>query len=449
MGRGEQGTSGSGRVGARAAVAQAPAGAVGSETPAELIYDWNEVAPRSCSLDPPLAIELNDETLRDGLQCPSVLQPSLAEKQAFLRLLPQIGIDAADIGYAGASEAALDHVVGLARTIADERLPIRANCAGRTHVNDIDPIAEAQQRSGVPIDAALFIGSSPIRQWVEGWDVSRLVRTVEGAVVYAVRAGLEVMFVTEDTTRARGEDIATLYLAAADAGATRFCVSDTVGQATPGGVQQIVQFLAGVLAAHGFSGAAIDWHGHRDRGLDVVNALAALSAGARRVHGCALGIGERVGNTALDLVLVNIALLGWKELDLLGLPAYCRVASEMTGVPIPRNYPVIGQDAFATSTGVHAAAVAKAYAKGDAWLADRVYSAVPASLVGRSQEISVGPMSGKSNVVYWLRAHGFDPTPARTAAILEAAKRSSHVLGDDEATHIAEAAGRRRARKAV
>lgn len=406
----------------------------------DLIYDWNELAPLSASLDPPAAVELNDETLRDGLQCPSVLQPSLQEKQQFLRQLVPIGIGSADIGYAGASTGALEDVVKLARTVADEHLQIELNCAGRTHVDDINPIAEAQQRSGVSIGAALFIGSSPIRQWIEGWDMAGLARTIERAVSYAVHAGLEVMFVTEDTTRARAEDIATLYLAAAGVGAKRFCISDTVGQATPGGAQRLVHFLADELAAHGFDGTAIDWHGHRDRGLDVMNALAALSAGASRVHGCALGIGERVGNTALDLVLVNVALLGWKDLDLSSLPEYCRIASEMTGVPIPRNYPVIGQDAFATSTGVHAAAVVKAYAKGDAWLADRVYSAVPASLVGRKQEISVGPMSGRSNVRYWLREHGFEPTAERMEAILEAAKHASRVLDDAEATRIAEAA---------
>ncbi len=406
---------------------------------ADLIFDWNELAPRSCTLDPPAEIILNDETLRDGLQGPSVLQPTVEQKQVFLRSLVPVGVTCADIGYAGASEGLLDDVVTLAKTIADEHLPIEPNCAGRTHVHDIDPIREAQERSGVAIQAALFIGSSPIRQWVEGWDIPTLVRITEEAVGYAVKAGMDVMFVTEDTTRARGEDIEALYLAAANAGASRFCISDTVGQATPGGVQRIVHFLAEQLSSHGFDGTAIDWHGHRDRGLDVVNALAALSAGATRVHGCALGIGERVGNTALDLVLVNVALLGWKQVDLTRLPEYCRVASEMTGVAVPNNYPVLGEDAFATSTGVHAAAVAKAYTKGDAWLADRVYSAVPASLVGRRQHISVGPMSGKSNVLFWLREHGFDPTPERTEAILEAAKHTSHVLADEEATHIIEA----------
>lgn len=427
------------KMGSLEGAAVSPGEARVAGRPLDLIYDWNELAPRSCSFEPPDVIVLNDETLRDGLQSPSVLQPTLEEKQAFLRCLAPIGIGAADIGYAGAGGRALEDVVRLAETIAEERLPIMPNCAGRTHVDDIVPILEAQQRSGVAIQAALFIGSSPIRQWVEGWDVSGLVSITENAVRYAVNDGLEVMFVTEDTTRARGEDLSALYLAAAEAGATRFCISDTVGQATPSGVQQVVRFLADRLTEHGFDGAAIDWHGHRDRGLDVVNALAALAAGATRVHGCALGIGERVGNAALDLVLVNLSLLGWKDLDLSLLPEYCRVASEMTGVPVARNYPVIGEDAFATSTGVHAAAVAKAYAKGDAWLADRIYSSVPASLVGRKQQISVGPMSGKSNVLYWLREHGFDPTPERTEAILEAAKHAEHVLCDEEIIQIIEA----------
>src|SRR5215472_8862472 len=201
-----------------------------------LIYDWNRVPPFTCQFDPPELIELNDETLRDGLQGPSVLQPTLEQKLAFLRLLPQLGISSADIGYAGASKAALEDVVVLAKTIIDERLPVKPNCAARTHEADITPILEAQQRSGQAIEAALFIGSSPIRQLVEGWDVSFLLKTIENAVSYARSRGLSVMFVTEDTTRARPEHIASMYLTASEAGASRLCISDTVGYATPSGV---------------------------------------------------------------------------------------------------------------------------------------------------------------------------------------------------------------------
>jgi len=397
-----------------------------------LIYDWNQVPPFTCQFDPPERIELNDETLRDGLQSPSVLQPTLEQKLTFLRLLPQLGIGSADIGYAGASKAALEDVVALAKTILDERLPINPNCAARTHEADITPVLEAQQRSGQAIQAALFIGSSPIRQLVEGWDESFLLKTIEKAVSYARRNDLSVMFVTEDTTRARPEHVAAMYLTAARTGASRLCLADTVGHATPTGVQRLVEFLREQLQSAGFGHLMLDWHGHRDRGLDVVNSMAALSAGANQVHGCALGIGERVGNTAMDTLLVNLVLQGWMDQDLSALDEYCRLASEMTGMPISRNYPIMGEDAFTTSTGVHAAAILKAQAMGDAWLEDRVYSSVPAALVGRRQVITVGPMSGQANVVAWLKDHEMEPTPSSIALILQAAKKTSHVLSDDE-----------------
>ncbi len=327
-------------------------------------------------------------------------------------------------------------MVALAKTIVTEKLPIQPNCAARTHETDIKPILEAQQRSGLAIEATLFIGSSPIRQLVEGWDVSHLLKTIEAAVTYAQGHGLTVMFVTEDTTRAQPEHLAAMYLTAARSGAARLCLADTVGHATPSGVQRLVLFLREHLQNAGFGDLKLDWHGHRDRGLDVVNSLAALSAGAERVHGCALGIGERVGNTAMDTLLTNLVLLGWIEQDLSALDAYCRLASEMTGMPIPRNYPIMGDDAFTTSTGVHASAVVKAQARGDTRLADWVYSSVPASLVGRRQIITIGPMSGQANVVAWLRGHGIESAPALDAAILAAAKQATHVLSDDEIRRV-------------
>jgi 2-isopropylmalate synthase len=397
-----------------------------------LIYDWNQLSPFTCHFNPPQLIELNDETLRDGLQCPSVLQPTLEQKLAFLRLMPKLGIGSADIGYAGASKSALDDVVVLAKTILEEHLTVKPNCAGRTHEADINPILEAQQRSGQAIEAALFIGSSPIRQFVEGWDLSFLLKTIEKAVLYAHSHNLSVMFVTEDTTRALPEHIAAMYLTAAEAGASRLCIADTVGHATPSGVQHLVEFLREHLQGAGFGNLMLDWHGHRDRGLDVVNSMVALSAGASRVHGCALGIGERVGNTALDTLLVNLVLQGWMDQDLSMLDEYCKVASEMTGVPIPRNYPILGDDAFVTSTGVHAAAILKAQAKGDTWLEEHVYSAIPASLVGRHQTITIGPMSGQANVMAWLKDHQIEPTPSRITLIMNAAKQTTHILSDEE-----------------
>jgi len=395
----------------------------------EYLYDWNVVGEGE--ITPPATVEIDDETLRDGLQSPSVRQPNLGEKLDILHRMEGLGIDAADIGYPGAGQAILDHVVALAEEIDNEGLAIKPNCAGRTHPSDILPISEAQQRSGVAIEASLFLGSSPIRQYVEGWDVDFLARTTEEAVTLARNEGLEVMYVTEDTTRAKADVLRKVYTTAIEAGARRICLSDTVGHATPWGARALVGFARQIVADSG-EDVKIDWHGHRDRNLSVINSLAALSAGADRVHGCGLGIGERVGNTPMETLLMNLSLLGWIDADLRGLPAYCEAVSKATDTPVPNNSPVIGKDAFETSTGVHAAALLKALRTGDEWLANRIYSGVPADELGREQEITVGPMSGKANAVAWLTKRGYSCDEPTIDKILDAAKVSDHVLREDE-----------------
>jgi 2-isopropylmalate synthase len=342
-----------------------------------------------------------------------------------------LGIEKAVISYPGAGPQALADTIALLEEIGRCGLRIDPGCAGRTTPADIHPIAEAQQRSGVAVTACVFIGSSPIRQYVEGWDLDFLLRTTEDAVGLARQLGMEVMFVTEDTTRARPEHLRALYTTAIEAGARRINLCDTVGHATPWGVRSLVRFMRGVVAATG-ERVSIDWHGHRDRGLDLINSLVALAEGTDRAHGCGLGIGERVGNTPMELLLVNLKLLGWSDRDLRGLPAYCQAVSEATGVEIPAGYPVVGKDAFNTSSGVHAAAVLKALHRGDAWLADRVYSSVPAAECGKEQLITVGPMSGQANVLAWLERHGLDADAETVDRILSAAKASNHVLRDEE-----------------
>ena len=396
----------------------------------ELIYDWNRAG--EADLRPARGrVELNDETLRDGLQSPSVRTPSIEQKLGILHEMVALGIDALDLGLPGAGPHVVRDVLALAREIADRKLPISPNCAARTVEADIKPIVEISQQAGIPIEAATFIGSSPIRQYAEGWTIDRMLELAEKAVSFAVKQGLPVMFVTEDTTRAHPDDLRRLYTAAVEAGARRVCISDTVGHATPDGARAVTRFIREVVDSTGEQ-VAVDWHGHRDRGLGEINALAAAAAGADRLHGTALGVGERVGNAPMDLLLVNFVLLGWRDFDLSRLPEYCRKVSEATGVPFPDNWPVVGIDAFRTGTGVHAAAILKARAKGDDWLADRIYSGVPASLVGRHQLVEVGPMSGESNVVFWLQSHGIEPRPELVAAIFQRAKASSTVLGEEE-----------------
>jgi 2-isopropylmalate synthase len=391
-----------------------------------LIYDWN----KTDRPHPPVVL-LDDETLRDGLQSPSVRSPTIEEKLRILHLIDRLGIDTADIGLPGAGMHVVRDVERLAREISTQRLHVTANCAARTVIADIRPIAEISQRVGMPIECGTFIGSSPLRHYAEGWGLDQLLKLTEEAVSFAVGEGLPVMYVTEDTTRADPDTLRQLYATAIRAGARRVCISDTVGHATPEGASAVVRFIASVVDDCG-GGIGIDWHGHRDRDLAVINALAALEAGATRVHGTAIGIGERVGNTPMDSLLVNLVLLGYIERDLSDLVEYCETVSAVTGVPIPANYPVVGKDAFRTATGVHAAAVIKALRKNDVSLVDAVYSSVPASLVGRQQVIEVGPMSGKSNVVYWLEKRGLPITDEIVDRIFMKAKSSASVLTEEE-----------------
>ena len=399
----------------------------------ELIYDWNKNHPPN--LRPPGPVLLNDESLRDGLQSPSVRDPSIPEKIEILHLMESLGINSLDLGLPGAGKRAVEHVTALAREIAAHKMRIRANCAARTHENDIRPIAEIVQKTGLPIEAATFIGSSPIRRFTEGWTDDFLLHTTEKAVKYAVSLGLDVMYVTEDTTRCDPHSVKRLNSVAIACGAHALVLCDTAGHATPMGALALVKFVIEEVVKPSGEKIRIDWHGHCDRGLAIANALAALVAGANCVHATALGIGERVGNTQMDQMLVNLKLMGiapWDRQDLTQLKRYCEAVSAATGVPIPANYPVVGEDAFRTATGVHAAAVVKAYKKNDIELANTVYSGVPAQYFGLQQIIEIGPMSGKSNVLFWLEHRGLPSDDDIVERIFRRAKSSDHTLSEAE-----------------
>jgi 2-isopropylmalate synthase len=397
---------------------------------AGLIFDWNEVNRKGRIL--PKNATFFDETLRDGLQNPSVIDPGIEEKLKILHLMDDLGIHVADIGLPGSSKRAFEDVLRLCKEVVDSKMKIRIACAGRTVVGDITPMIEVSQRAGLPIEVYAFIGSSPIRQYVESWDVNLIAKRSTEAIDVAVKAGLSVAYVTEDTTRSRPEVLTTLFRAAIDHGATRLCLSDTVGHATPDGVRNLIQFTKNVIAGTGAE-IGIDWHGHNDRGLALENAIWAYEYGADRVHGTGLGIGERVGNAQMELLLLNLKLLGQIDgQDLTKLLEYCEAIAKAVKWDIPINYPLVGRDAFRTATGVHASAVIKAMAKGDTWLADRIYSGVPAGMIGRAQEVCIGFMSGASNVNYWLTSRNIAVDDGLVAEILKAAKTQDHIMTDDE-----------------
>ncbi len=407
-----------------------PANASRENRESEYIYDWNEVNRRGRLLQNPFT--LFDETLRDGLQNPSVKDPPIEAKVKMLHLMDDLGIHVADVGLPGSSPRAFEDCLRLTREAADQKMKIKIACAGRTVIGDITPMIELSQRAGIPVEVYAFIGSSPIRQYAESWDVELIARRSAEAIDVAVKAGLPVCYVTEDTTRSRPEVLSTLFRAAIDHGATRLCLSDTVGHATPDGVRNLIQFTRNVIAGTG-ADIEVDWHGHNDRGLALENALWALEYGASRVHATALGIGERVGNAQMELILLNLKLLGQLEdQDLTKLLEYCTTTAEAVGWDVPINYPLVGRDAFRTATGVHAAAIIKAMSKGDAWLADRIYSGVPAGMFGRAQEICIGFMSGGSNVSYWLRQRNIEPSEQLVNEILKVAKESSSLLTDEQ-----------------
>ena len=399
----------------------------------DLIYDWNKNYPPQFKPAGPVLI--NDETLRDGLQSPSVRDPSIAQKIEILHLMEALGIDSLDLGLPGAGTRAVEAVTALAREIVAGKMKIRANCAARTHENDIRPIAEIVQQTGLRIEAATFIGSSPIRRFTEGWTDDFLLQTTEKAVRYAVSLGLDVMYVTEDTSRCDPETVKRLYATAINCGARAICICDTAGHAIPLGALALVRFVIEEVVKPSGEKIRVDWHGHSDRGLAIANSMAAIIAGANCVHGCAIGLGERVGNTQTDQMLVNLKLMAiapWDQQDLTKLKQYCQAVSRATGVPIPANYPVVGDDAFRTATGVHAAAIIKAYKKDDVVLANTVYSGVPSHVFGMEQIIDIGPMSGKSNVLWWLERHGIPISESVVEKIYQRAKQSDHTLSEAE-----------------
>ena len=401
----------------------------------ELIYDWNRVG--GVELPPGRKYMLDDETLRDGLQSPSVKDPPIEDKIEILHLMDELGIDSVNLGLPGAGPRARADIERLAREIASSKLKIRPNCACRTHEDDIRPLGEIVQKVGLAIEAATFLGSSPIRRYAEDWTPDFLLRTTEKAVRYARSLNLPVMYVTEDTIRCDPDTLKKLYSTAIGCGAEAVVLCDTVGHATPQGARNLVKFVLDEVVKPSGKKIRVDWHGHRDRDLAVANSLAAFAAGADQVHGCGLALGERVGNTPMDMLLVNLKLAGVIDRDLSKLRDYCLAVARATGVSIPHNYPVMGRDAFRTATGVHAAAVVKAYRKNDVRLANTVYSGVPSHLFGLDQTIEIGPMSGKSNVIYWLEKRGIAPSEELVERLLAAAKQSDRLLTEEEILALA------------
>ena len=403
----------------------------------DLIYDWNrnDYQINRDESNHPHELWFDDETLRDGLQSPSARNPTIEQKIELVDYMERLGIQKVDLGLPGAGPFHVDHIDAMLGHMGENDYQLRPGCAVRTVVSDIEPLVDLQAKHERQIQASAFLGTSPIRQFAEGWTMERIISTAEAAVTFAVDNDIPVMFVTEDTTRSKPEEIKEVYSRAIELGADRICICDTCGHVTPNGVRKLLGFIQDeVIVDVGVKrrDIEINWHGHQDRGLGVANNLAAYEAGADVIHGTALGAGERAGNAPLDQTLVNLSLMGVVRNDLTALNEYMRKAHEYIEVALPHNYPVFGEDAFETGTGVHASAVIKAMRKGDSWLADRIYSGVPAGDFGLQQVIRIGHMSGRSNVVHWLERNGFEVDDALVAHMFEVAKGQRRMMTDDE-----------------
>ena len=402
-----------------------------------LIFDWNTI-DYDISRDSnnhPHGIWFDDETLRDGLQSPSARNPTISQKIELLTYMEKLGIQKVDLGLPGAGPFHVDHIDAMLSHIDENNFSIRPGAAVRTLMSDIQPLVDLQQKHGLEIQASAFLGTSPIRQFTEGWTMEKLLSTMETAVSFAVENDVPVMFVTEDTTRSKPEDVKMIYQRAMELGVRRLCVCDTCGHVTPNGVKKLLNFIdEEVIKDSGYmrSEIEVNWHGHQDRGLGVANNIAAVEAGADVIHGTALGVGERAGNAPLDQTLVNLKLMGAIDNDLTLLNEYVKKANEYIEVPLPHNYPVFGRDAFETGTGVHASAVIKAMKKGDQWLADRVYSGVPAADFGLKQVIRIGHMAGRSNIIWWLEQNGMEVNDELVAHLFEIAKSQRRNMTDEE-----------------
>lgn len=400
-----------------------------------MFFEWN--APWAAE---GAGVAVLDDTLRDGLQSPSARIPSLRKKLRILDQSASIGIDAIILGLPAAGGNAISEIGALAQHAARRWPTLELLTAVRTHPKDIAAHIEACNVSGVAITAAVFIGCSPIRRLVETWSEKQIIDKSRQSIQRLVEQDIPVLFVTEDTTRTNPDMLQSLYREAILAGASRVCVADTVGHAEPSGAARVVELVREVVNRTQ-PGIGIDWHGHNDRGLGLINALIAAESGASRIHTTVLGLGERTGNTALEqFVHFAATRFGRGDLRLERLTEYCQMVSDYCCAPFPSNCPIVGTDAHRTSSGIHAAAILKALARDDQQLADIVYSAVPAAPLGRKQKIEIGPMSGMGNALYCLGETvpnlPEDKRERYAQFLLDAAKRSDQVLDKEDVHQI-------------
>lgn len=378
-------------------------------------------------------IQVLDTSLRDGLQDSQIRHPNLEEKEHLVDLLVQAGVDAIDVAIPIARGSHLRDAIQLARRIPSN---INVVCLARTDVNDIQAAVDLAQGAGRQIETIVFCGASPLRRWVEEWNVSEITRWMAESVSFANKEGLLSTVATEHTTQTEPEVLKQIYLAGLDNGGKKLCIADTSGAANPVSTANIIRFFRDDVLK-GFEYVDVDWHGHNDRGLSVINSLVALASGARRVHGTVIGIGERAGNTPLEQILINLKMGGDpKRQNLQAINELATFASAIFNTPLPSNYPGLGEKVYITASGIHAAAELKARQLGLRGITP--YSAVNPEWVNRETDVVVGPLSGSRNVRFVAERLGIPITDNLINRSLDFAKSANRILTDQDIKNIAD-----------
>ncbi|MCC7051686.1 MAG: hypothetical protein IT355_00375 [Gemmatimonadaceae bacterium] len=405
---------------------------VPGDSPSSL-YDWNTPSLRRSVID------VADSTLSDGPQSPSVVDPGQREKRRLLSLMADLGLRTASLGTPGSGPRQYADTLDLARELMRAQWPIDASCGARATVKDVATGLDVRERSGLDLEIAIGLPVSPIRLEAEGINVERLHEVAETSIGFAVCAGARAVAVLEDASRTPPELLAVIIRHALSLGVSAIRICDSVGHATPEGTRTLVRFAMDQVRSRGGRQVRVEWHGQDDRGLALANALAAVDAGVHRVLASALGLGERCGTVSMEQLLVNLRLAGRWPHTLGSLAEYCDSAAVSFGMAIPASSPVVGRDAFRTGAGARATALVKALRAGDRALADNVVSGVPASLIGAENRIDVSPVSGLSNVRWWLSQHGYDAGDlVLMRELLLAVKQTQRAATDEELCELAD-----------
>ncbi len=362
----------------------------------QYLYTWNPKSSTNLN-----SVRIEDDSLRDGLQGAFVRKPAIAEKKELLNLSSAVGTQVVMLGFPASSQMEFESCQQLLEHIVLEALPITPRLLARASIQDLEPIVALNRQSPIEVWADFFIGSSPLRRYIENWDSDRMIQMIQTSGHFLREQGTRFGISIEDATRTPPDELRQIIETALSVGAEILTLCDTVGEATPTGTTRLVNFVR-TLVANSEQNAEIWWHGHNDRGLSLANAIAAAEASADGISGTFLGLGERTGNTPLEQFILYLHSHGSQQFKLSQLVPYCKRLAKLTSTNIPIHAPLIGKQAFATCTGTHAAAIIKARALGSQF-EDLVFSSVPANLLGQRQTLLVGPTSGRANAQFALQ----------------------------------------------